>query len=183
MSVLSQLSPVEQSQVERKQKTQSDLPAYFSADLQQDVQISRDFEAFLILAPDDLKTTALDWIQKAQTLQKANTVRDELVALAIKSELSNAALQIEALDTELQHFEDFRQTFQTQDVFSGVPEVQLFLQDLQRVIEERNVQRERAYFDQTMAGIQDRFSAQTQLTKDQTEELQSWTAVLTTYLS
>jgi hypothetical protein len=183
MSAIDKLTDSERAQVLRRQKAQADLPEYFSAELKTDIQISRDFEAFLILAPEDLKTSAIDWIQKAHSLQKANKVRDDLVKLGIQNETANATKIITALDEETQKFDEFRQTFQTQEAFSGVGEVQLFLRDLQRVIEERVVDRDRAFFDQVMAGVQDRFSNQSGLTDDQTEELQSWTAVLTTYLS
>jgi hypothetical protein len=176
------LTPEDQAKVEANQKSDDKLPSYYNADIKQDAQISRDFEAFLILSPTALKTSALSWIQKAKALNRANQLRDELTQLSINQELKNAQAKIAAYDLQLQYFSDFRKNFQSQTAFAGVAEVQKFLSDLQRVIGELVVARERAYFDQTVCKVFLDFDAQAAITDDQVQELQSWSAVISEYL-
>ena len=182
-SVLSSLSAEEIDLVKSKQLSVDELPSYFSAILKTEVQISRDFEAFLILAPSELKTTSLDWIQKAVDLHKNNKLRDDLTDITVEQELTNAELKLKEYDKQLQGFQDFRQNFQTNTEFSGVQEVQLFLTDLQRVIDELSLGRDRAFFDQTVSLVMQKFGDATNISDPQVEELQSWTSVISTYLS
>jgi len=182
-SVLSSLSPSEYSTVQSKQRAESALPEYFSAALNTNVTISRDFEAFLILAPSELKTTALDWIKKAVDINQNNKLRDDLIKITISQELANAKLKIDEFDKQLQNFQEFRQNFQTNTTFSSVPEVQLFLSDLQSVIDALALGRDRAFFDQTISVVMDRNQSLVGVSDAQIEELQSWTSVISPYLS
>ena len=177
------LSPSDQATVQENQRSTDQLPEYYDALSKQDIQISRDFEAFLILTSDTLKTAALAWIQKATNLNKTNKFRDALTQIAIGQELANAQAQLAEYDLQLQHFTDFRTTFKAATEFAGVSEVQLFLSDLQRGIEELSIGRDRAFFDQTISEVLLNFEDQTQITEDQVQELQSWTTVISEYLS
>lgn len=182
-SALSKLTSEELRVVEEKQKSESSLPEYFSAALNTKVKITREFEAFLILASSDLKTSALTWIKNAVKLHQSNKLRDDLNNITIEQELNNAQLKISELDNQLQGFEDFRKNFQTNTVFSGVSEVQLFLSDLQRVIDELTTNKDRAFFDQTAAKVMQKFGDDVNISSSEIEELQSWTSVISPYLS
>jgi hypothetical protein len=177
------LTPDQQATVDQQAKSDAQLPTFFSADLKTDVQISRDFEAFLILSTDDLKTSAINWIQQAVTIQKTHKLRDDLVTLAINQELSNSQLRITEFNKQLQDFNSFRQNFQSSSTFSGIPEVQAFLGDLQKVMGELTKGFDRAFFDQTISTVVQKFQDSVGLSTDQLEELQSWTDVLSEYLS
>jgi hypothetical protein len=182
-SVLGSLSPSELSTVQNAQLSVDDLPTYYNNALDTDVPISRDFEAFLILAPSSLKTSALTWIQNAVGLNKSNQLRDDLSAITITQELANANLKINEYNTQLNGFQAFRTSFQTSTNFAGIPEVQLFLYDLQSVIDELVLGQDRAFFDQTIALVMQKYGDSNSVTDGQVEELQSWTGVISTYLS
>lgn len=177
------LTDQEAQVVQQKRKNVDDLPTYFNADLQTNVQISRDFEAFLILAPDDLKTSAINWIKQATDLQKTNKDRDALSDLAIAQEILNATNKMNALDAVLGDFNDFRSSFQTDSTFADIPEVQQFLFDLQRVIEELVNSRDRAQFDSVASQVIQRGDDRLVITNPEIQELQSWTGVLSQYLA
>lgn len=181
------LTPDQQAQVDQEALSEDDLPSYYSAALQAYIPISRDFEAFLILSTDNLKTSAINWIPQAAMIQKANKLRDGLITLALNQEASNAALQLGEYETQLQGFNEFRTNFVTStgyaNEFADVPEVQLFLNDLQEVMPEIIAGQARATFDQTIAKVFQTYQNTVGLTGPQTEELQSWTNVFSQYLS
>jgi hypothetical protein len=181
------LTPDQQAQVDQEAVADADLPEYYSAALQTYIPISRDFEAFLILSTDNLKTTAINWIPQAATIQQRNKLRDALITLALKQGASNAQLQLNEYETQLQGFNEFRQYFITSsgysNEFADVPEVQLFLSDLQEVMPEIIAGQARAIFDQTITKVIQTYQNTVGLTGPQTEELQSWTNVFSAYLS
>lgn len=168
--------------VDKKSRQEAELPTYYSSNLQTNVKISRDFEAYLILSSDDLKTAAIEWIKTVVTLQKVNKERDDLVALATAQERSNAQAQIKGIDNKLKNFNNFRSKFKTTTTFAEVPEVQYLLFDLQRVVEELIAARERCQFDDTAGQVTVRNTDHLVVTQPQIEQLQSWTGVLSEYL-
>jgi hypothetical protein len=182
MSLTITLTEDEAALVQRKQKNSDELPTYYSASTQIETPISRDFEAFLILSDDQLKTSANDWIKKAADLQKVNKDRDALLALSLEQETFNAQSKMDALDQTLAGFNDFREHFQTTSDFVQIPEVQLFLFDLQRVVETLAIQRDRANFDSVMSQVVQRADDKLTVSDPEIQELQSWTAVLSAYL-
>jgi len=147
------LTTEQESVVQQGQRSLDLLPEYYNAGQQASQAISRDFEAFLLLSPDVLKTSALQWIKTAVQINQTHKLRDALTQLALTQELANAQAKITEFDKQLQGFDAFRKNFQTSAQFSGVPEVQLFLTDLQKVIEELSVGKDRAFFDQTVTQV------------------------------
>jgi GTPase SAR1 family protein len=176
------LTAEEQTKVSKKRRTDAALPTYFSASSKADVSISRDFESFLILSSDDMKTSAIDWINKSLSLNKTNSLRDSLASLVATQEAGNAKLMVDAYDAQLQNFESFRKNFETSSRFGAVEEVNLFLSDLQQVLEELVLNRGRAQFDQTMAALSSNNVNLTGVSQERLEELQSWNSVLSAYL-
>ena len=177
------LTDSEQATVEALMLSEDLLPTYYNSQQQLNVTISRDFEAFLILTPNELKITAISWISNVLGLQQKNKLRDDLTQRSTKQESSNALIRLQEFDKVLNNFNEFRTNFTTavSTDFSGVEEVQLFLSDLQRGIEEISVARERAYFDWTCAGVLSNYENSISISDNQIEELQSWTPVLSAY--
>ena len=176
------LNAEEQAIVQKKKKSDAELPKYYDASLRKEVPITRDFEAFLILAPDELKTNALTWIKKVQTLQTIKKDRDDLMALMIANEISNATLKLDTLEDKMDGYNQFRSKFQTLTDFSAVIEVQNFLKDLQQVLPELSMERNRAFYDQTVAVIEDAENIRKgTINEENLTQLQSWATVISTY--
>ena len=157
------------------------LPTYFDASVQKDVQISRDFEAYLILAPNDLKSAAIAWINTAVQLNHSNLLRDTLVQRATAQEVSNSTLEYNAYQTALTNFQDFRENFLTEQDFATVTEVQLFLSDLQAVMDEITTGSDRAQYALTLATVVSRYNDKIAVSQALVEELQSWSVPLGSY--
>lgn len=177
-----EFTPEEQEIIARSAKAQVDLPTYYDSALKQNVQITREFEAFLILAPTDLKTSAIEWINQVTQLAKVNKVRDQLRTLMVQKQIDNATKKLEAYGETFGEFNEFRKTFQTQTRFAAVPEVIKFINDLQSAVDEQNLGQQRAFFEQTLALIFQSNQELLNLTQDDIEELQSWRQVLSAYL-
>ena len=182
MALTVALTEEQQKIVTNLQKDEDNLPYYYNSDLRTDVQISREFEAFLILADPDLKTSANNWIKKASTIQTDDKDRDALSALALAQEQSNAQQKMNAIDAVLGDFNDFRTKFQANTTFVSVGEVQRFLFDLQKGIEPLALDRDRAQFDSVVSQVVQRVDDQKAVDSFEIQELQSWTGVLSAYL-
>ena len=158
------------------------LPKYFNARVQKDVAISRDFEAYLILAPNALKAAAITWITTAVQLNHANQLRDTLMQRATTQEKSNSTLEYDAYQKELLYFQKFKDSFGTGSEFATVTEVQLFLSDLQSVMDELATNSDRALYALTLAEVVSRYNDKIAVSQALVEELQSWQVPLSTYL-
>lgn len=180
-AILSELTPAELAQVTQHQKDV--LPTYYSAAQQTDTPISRDFEAFLILSPSDSLNSALNWITQANQLGKPNKLRDALTAITLTNEIANSKLLMDSYNAVLKDFDDFKSSFVFDDTFNAVPEVQLFLNDLQSQIDELVAGQDRAFFDNTIAQVVQRAQSNTNVSQAQLQELNSWRSVLTFYIT
>lgn len=176
------LTPNEQQTVSESAKSEQDLPTYFNAGLRKDVPISRDFEAFLILSSTELKTSAIKWINQVVAFTQSVSTRDKLRALVLTQQAKNAQTKLDAYAATIGDFTNFRKNFQTDSRFSAIPEVVLFITDLQLVMDEQILGQQKAFFDQTLAAIFQSDQSVVGLTQDTIEELQSWIPVLSTYL-
>jgi hypothetical protein len=179
---VSDLPIPERNKVLNQQKSGEDLPSYFNATLRKDVKITREFEAFLILATVNLKSSALQWIQQAVSLNKLDKNRDELLKTAMQNEFDNATLKLDECNLQLDAFTSFQSKFFIQEALNGDPDVQIFLTDLQNTIGTLVVQYDRAYFDQTISKVMLDQLSPVEVTTSQLEELQSWTSVISVYL-
>ena len=180
-AVISSLTPEQLATVTQRQK--DNLPTYYNAAQQNNVPISRDFEAFLILSPSDSLNSALNWITQANQLGKPNKLRDALTAITLTNEIANSKAMLTAYTSVLTDFDKFKSAFVFDDTFNAVPEVQLFLQDLQGQIDELVSGQDRAFFDNTVSQVVQRAQAQTNVSQAQLQELNSWRSVLTSYIT
>ena len=179
---ISDLTQDQQNTVSAQARSQASLPAYYNAKLRTNVQISRDFEAFLILSDTSIKSTAIQWVQQAVTLNQQDKKRDALLAIATANELSNATARLNECNTQLDSYTKFRASFTVPQALDEDSDLQLFLNDIQNVIGNLITQYDRAFFDQTVATLLQNSLSPGQVTSDQVEELQSWTSVIAAYL-
>jgi hypothetical protein len=176
------LTAEQETKVQRGRRNDTELPEYYDATLQRNLRITRDFEAYLILTEPALKESSIRWINQVVSLQQAQKDRDDLSALALQKELANAQAKVTSLDGRLSGFDEFRKNFRNDPVFANIPEVQKFIFDLQRVVEDLSVQRERAQFDATVSQVIERDTSLVAVTGPEIEQLQSWRSVLAEYL-
>ena len=168
-----QLTDQEMSKVSAQTKSDANLPTYYNAQQRQNVKISRDFEAFLILSTSGLKRQATLWIQQIQQLKSDNKDRDTILSEAIKFENTDATAQMTAYATKLNSFDSFRKEFSA-GKFASVAEVSTFLGDLQLIIAEMISQRDRSYYNQVFSGLLTTRISYDEETSDKEKQLKSW---------
>lgn len=172
-----------ESLVSDRRKKEQELPDYFNSALGTDLKISRDFEAFLILQNDAARNEIIKWLSKARTLEETNADRDKLVVEAISLDLADATQRQTEIATKIQEFTAFKSVITSPQKnavdFSGVPEVQLLLRDLQGAMPEIALRRDRLTHQVTMDTLlQKNVTGQSDNDKKQ---LDSWSEVISVY--
>ena len=175
-----ELTSEEIQKVSLQKKSDENLPVYYDSIQKQEVKISRDFEAFLILSGIDLKRSAITWIQRIQFMKKENKERDELLKEVIELENEDANAQLDAYSSKLSSFDSFRQEFSA-GKFVSVAEVSKFLEDLQSVIAEMISNRDRAYYNHVTSKLLTERVGYDEETEDKEKQLKSWLTPLSTY--
>ncbi len=155
-------------------KRKADKPTFYNAQTGTEEPISLDFESFLILAPQDLKDSTVDWIEKSQQPAAARSAdRDALLKEAITAELEDSTAWLEEMDKKIEDFREFRDRFQVGQ-FADVPEIGLMLRDLQTGLDEVMHHRGRAKHLVVMSTvIQGRLETDG-VTEAQAKETASW---------
>ena len=72
------LTSEESKKIKENRKAEENLPTYYSAALNKEIAISRDFEGFLILSSKDTLQNAVGWLDKLLTINSGNIDRNEL---------------------------------------------------------------------------------------------------------
>ena len=92
------------------------------------VQVTEDFETFLILTPIAKKAQAVNWINVQQLGLEGDSLRDIVVNDFLLREIAEATLPQETLSLVTDLYEDFRAEF-VQGRFAGIAEVVTLMED------------------------------------------------------
>lgn len=138
-----ELTPEQENLIAENKKPDADLPVYFSAALNREIPISRDFEAFLILSDSEILQEANKWIQIVSNTYTRKTDHDDLLTKFITNDAGDANAKIDELNTTLLDFNIFRGQFITSSTFNGITEVGMILSDYQRALGELTVTQDR----------------------------------------
>jgi len=158
----------------------ANLPTYFSSDTNSDVEISREFESFLILTDRGLRSKMVSWLQGTSTRLQTNVGREELFVAMCDVELNASVDEIVEADSELQSFTEFRN-----ELFAGkfatVPEVRTLLNDLQLGISAKTRTRDSAQHRNNAASIIAQINQLNDDSLGRQQQAQSWMGVLLAY--
>jgi len=174
------LTEEEQIKVESKRKPSTEIPKYFSANLDKEIPISRGFEQFLILQSDDSKQEAINWLSEVKDINTNNEDRDKIVNEIVDSEIESSDSKVEELENILEDFNSFRETF-TAGKFSGVSEVGEILTDLQSQIGVIYDKKDRLVFQRTYLKILKQRMKEEQTNEPKNKQLESWVNPLSAY--
>lgn len=172
------LDPGQSRVVEAKRKATK--PQYFDANLSEKVDISEDFEAFLILQGRDRNKKTVDWLKKVKEYSMADSDRDALIAQLLEKDTIDASNAYVEVQPFVRQFDEFRTQFNLTG-FETVPECSLLLSDLQRGMgrmkslgdrwEHRQIWNDQCLFRLKNAGF----------TGNALKQLNSWFSPLTAY--
>jgi len=174
------LTTEEIDKVERNIRTDDELPTYYSASLGREIKISREFEQFLILLEDSLKNESIEWITNISELSTPRKDRDELLLIAIESELADSKSKLDALNAVLEDFDAYNSKFNVEK-FANVVEVGLYLQDLQNQVLELVLQRDRMFHLQNFTKVINGLYGDGATNEDTQKQLKSWSVSFNEY--
>jgi len=163
-------------------------PSYFSKAFQREEQIGESFESFLILQRGSQKQISMDWIDRALDIEVDNEDRDILMTTYLEVVNDDAITRVAELDERLENFGSFMTSlFQDESEtggpsrFSDIPELNTFVQSLQKPLDKLTIQRDQAFHEQNMiTNLQVRLE-QEQTDENSRAELESWNNILATY--
>lgn len=154
-------------------------PEFFNAESVQKVQISADFEAFLILQDEDTIQAAIDWLTDTNDLAESRIDRDAVAFEALVSDINDRETKQSEVSDLTSTFNEWREKFQA-GKFSDVSEVGLIIRDMQATAEELFVLEERmSHLEAVQNRVGDRIRSG--ISKAQLRELQSWPTPLLAY--
>jgi len=144
------LSDNEISKVSRKMR--SIRPSYWDADAAEEVEISPDMEAFLILLPASIKTSMAEYIRKATEFEGDRSDRDDLLLEFVTDDLSQLDETIAESEDTITEFSAFLAGFDP-GKFGDVEEVTTLMNDLGLGFPERLSYKDRITFFATQASV------------------------------
>ena len=172
------LTTEQSKKVDRNRKDPT--PTYYSADAKKDVPISSDFEAYLILLSDSLKEEIVSQFKAVKKDGSTRKDRDELLAMAMSSEIKDAQTKYDALNANLKSFTDFRNKLETNE-FSAVVEIGIVLNDLQITFGEDLLSLDRMQHLVTFTTLAQTAFNEGKVSEDILKEIDSFTTLVNSY--
>ena len=157
-------------------------PSYYSAQNKQNVEISEDFEAFLILVGSKKRHEAAKWISDIGDLAGSNDDRDGLLKEWLDNEQTTVDAVVDELETDLAAFDTWRKEFINDDPrFAAIPEVQQLIRDLQSQAESLFSTQRRMIHRAILLGQTETRLFNGGLRAGQMQQTISWVTPLTSY--
>lgn len=175
------LTTEEQEKVNSNRKEEK--PTYYSSAFKKDIEISDDYEAFLILADSSTRISMQSLINDSSTFKDENAERDELLEKALDLDESDATGALTEIQATLTQFNTLRDKITIENKFSNITEIGLILSDLQRSIGELTSLQDRLQHASIMGGINRIKVNQDFTTEDDAKQLKSWLNSLQAYNS
>jgi hypothetical protein len=166
-----------------------ELPSYFDAQTGQEVVISRDFEAYLILQTQQQKQATLTWINQALNFQEDRLDRDAILTRYLVNRNTDDVARLAEINTRLMNFDAFRAGLLLGSTggsnvsidWSDVIEIDLLAQSLQAPLDEIVLLYDLTFNEQNMVAVLQQRMSNTSYTQAEKEELQSWQTVISDY--
>jgi len=177
------LTDEQRRQVDPKRLPDAKLPKIFDRTSQQDVPISRDFEAMLILLPRQTKQAAVNWAQAVSDFEPDVTDQRAVLAQYLDVEFDGLAERTEQAASDIDQYETFKQGLQQVQVEGGltVPEMQTLVNDMNALFGERTEKLERSLNGQMVNRLLYRRLVEGQDFDQRRKELRSFVTALLTY--
>jgi hypothetical protein len=169
-------------------KPESQLPSYYDADTDQNVVISRDFEAYLILETQQQQQATLQWISQELDFQANNLDRDAILTRYLVNRGTDDTARLAEINTRLMNFDSFKAGLLQGNIpgqppldWSTTPELNLLSQSLQMPLDEINLLYDLTFHEQNVVAVLQNRMENTSYTDSDQEELQSWQTVISAY--
>jgi hypothetical protein len=178
MSIL--LDENQSRQVASGRKDPGARPKFYNAALSKTQIISEDFEAFLVLLGRPRTKAAMQWLKESSDYQIIDADRDSLLNKLCDNEIEDAKAAQKEVSPIIDRFRRFRADFLLTG-FEAVPEVGMFLEDLQRPMAVlQNLSNRLQHRLQSGVFVQGRLQDEG-MTPERQKQIDSWYGSLTAY--
>jgi len=178
-------SPEEKDLIDKQKKPTEQMPYYYLARRKTLIQISEDFEAYLILQTAAAKAKIQTWLKKTSDANLARADRDEILKRYLDLRKVDSQKVIESIDKKLDSFDEFKTSLlgtpEDANRYASVTELNEFTEVVQRPVDELTLLRETAYMEQNITALADKYLTEYGVSKDTQREINSWKTVFASY--
>ena len=169
-----------------KKQTLGDMrPSYYSIVNKNLIQISEDFEGYLILQAAEDKQKVLTWMTDVTKINNDTKDQNELLNRFLTVRSDDADARITELDEKLNKYADMQANLITDGTdpsrYADIIEIDLMVKTISKPLDNLTIQREQAYHEQNMVTAITNAVKNEQVNDDTTKEITSWQTILSTY--
>jgi hypothetical protein len=169
-----------------KKQTLGNLrPLYYSSSNRKYLQISDDFEGYLILQSAEEKRKILTWISDITKINNDTEDQNVLLQRFMDVRSADADDRISELDEKLDNFSELQADLITDgnDVarYSSIIELDAMVRSISKPLDNLLIQREQAFHEKNVIAAVTNTARQEKITDDTKKELSSWQTVISAY--
>lgn len=171
---------------EIKKQTMKDLrPSYYSIQNRNLIQISEDFEGYLILQGADDKQKIITWMADVGKINNDTKDQNDLLAKYLEIRGTDADDRITELEERLNKCSEMQANLITDGKdpsrYGSIFELSLMIQSVTKSIDNIMIQREQAFHEKNViAAVTNKVKSET-VDDESKRELDSWKSILATY--
>jgi len=169
-----------------KKQTLNDLrPSYYSITNRNLIQISSDFEGYLILQGADDKKKLLTWMSDVSKINVENKEQNEILTTFLGIRGQDADDRITELDIKLNKYADMQADLITDgndpSRYGSIVELSLMIRAISKSLDSIAIQREQAFHEKNMVVLLSKIADNEKVDENTQKELTSWQTVASTY--
>lgn len=169
----------------KKQTLKDSKPSYYSLTNKNYIQISEDFEGYLILQGGDQKQKVLTWMSDVSKINNDTKDQNAILNRFLEIRYQDTSDRITELDEKLNKYSEMQTELITDGTdpsrYGSIIEINLMVKCISKSIDNINLQREQAFHEQNMVTAVQNAIQNEQVSDDTTKELTSWQTIMSTY--
>jgi len=169
----------------QKQSMKDMRPSYYSITNKSYIQISEDFEGYLILQASDDKQKILTWMKDVSKINNDTKDQNELLSRFLQVRSDDTTARIDELDEKLNKYDEMQTDLITDGKdpsrYGSIMELSLMVTSITKSVDNILIQREQAFHEQNMIATITYILDNEKITDDTKKELTSWQNIISTY--
>jgi len=169
----------------KQQSLGDQKPSYYSVTNKNYIQISNDFEGYLILQGADDKQSVMDWMTDAVSISNDKKAQTELLNRFLAVRTQDVDARITELDDTLNKYDDMQTNLITDGTdpsrYGSIIELDLMVKSMAKPLDNLTIQREQAFHEQNMIAAITNAIKNESVTEDTTKELTAWQSIMSIY--
>lgn len=175
-----ELTPEERQRVTENRKDTGSLPRYLDPDTGEELPISREFEAWLILTPVGVRANISQWLMQLARNTPHDVAFDDLAMEFMEEEEEIALAENNEYDSSLSGYDQFRTSLNV-DGFQDVTELSILLAQTTSGLGRIGAARSSAVFAYSMALVNKAEMESRRVDENTRRSLRAWTQILLAY--